>query len=157
MVDVSTALPNISQNEVRETLKNAVPGIARWLDNWLDNRRIPMELDGNRGSIRNAGSRLPQGSPLSPGLFTLTCGRILEELPEGCSYVDDCACTISFDNLGDKNELAPKVRRLLDQAQTVFRKHGMELDEQKTELALIYKANQKRKQWEIDANPWSMR
>jgi hypothetical protein len=33
----------------------------------------------------------------------------------------------------------------------------MELDEQKTELALIYKANQKRKQWEIDANLWSMR
>jgi ribonuclease HI len=33
----------------------------------------------------------------------------------------------------------------------------MELDKQKTELALIYKANQKRKQWEIDANRWSMR
>jgi hypothetical protein len=62
-----------------------------------------------------------------------------------------------IDNLGDKNELASKVRRLLDQARTVFRKHGMELDEQKTELALIYKANQQRKQWEIDANRWSMR
>jgi hypothetical protein len=71
--------------------------------------------------------------------------------------MDDCAWTISFDNLGDKNELASKVRRLLDQARTVFRKHGMELDEQKTELALIYKANQKRMQWEIDANRWSMR
>jgi hypothetical protein len=27
----------------------------------------------------------------------------------------------------------------------------------KRQLALIYKANQKRKQWEIDANRWSMR
>jgi hypothetical protein len=143
---ISAAFPNTSRNEVRETLKNADPGIARWVDRWLDNRRIAMELDGNRGSIRNAGSGLPQGSPLSPVLFGLACGRILEELPEGCSYVDDCAWTISFDNLGDKNELASKVRRLLDQVRTVFRKHGMELDEQKTELALIYKANQKRKQ-----------
>jgi hypothetical protein len=42
-----------------------------------------------------------------------------------------------------------------DQAQAAFRKHGMELDE-KTELAVIYKANQKRKQWENDANRWIM-
>jgi hypothetical protein len=96
MVDVSAAFPNTSRNEVRETLKNADPGIARWVDKWLDNRRIAMELDGNRGSIRNAGSGLPQGSPLSPVLFGLTCGRILKELPEGCSYVDDCAWTISL-------------------------------------------------------------
>jgi hypothetical protein len=41
--------------------------------------------------------------------------------------VNDCAWTISFDNLGDKNELAPKARRLLDQADTVFRKHGIEV------------------------------
>jgi hypothetical protein len=69
----------------------------------------------------------------------------------------DCAWTISFD-LGDTNELTSKVRRLLDQAQAVFRKYGMELDEKKkTELAVIYKANQRRKQWETDANRWSMR
>jgi hypothetical protein len=89
-------------------------------------------------------------------LFGLTCGRILKELPDGCSYVDDCAWTIEFDNLADKNELASKVRRLLDQAQSIFRKHGMELDEKKTEIAFIYKANQKRKQWENEANRWTM-
>jgi hypothetical protein len=33
----------------------------------------------------------------------------------------------------------------------------MEIDEKKTELAVIYKANQKRKQWEMEANRWSMR
>jgi hypothetical protein len=98
----------------------------------------------------------PQGLPLSPVLFGLICGRILEELLEGCNYVDDCAWTISFDNLGDKIEVASKVRRLLDQAPTVFHKHRMELDEQKTELALIYTGNQTRKQWEIDVNRWSM-
>jgi hypothetical protein len=49
-----------------------------------------MELDGNQGSKQDAGSGLPQGSPLLPVLFVLTCGRILKELPEGCSYVDDC-------------------------------------------------------------------
>jgi hypothetical protein len=32
----------------------------------------------------------------------------------------------------------------------------MELDEKKTELGVIYKANQKLKQWEVDANRWSM-
>jgi hypothetical protein len=79
-----------------------------------------MELDGHQGSERDAGSELPQGSPLSPVLFGLTSGRILKELLDGCSYVDDCAWMIAFDNLADKNELALKVRRLLDQAQAAF-------------------------------------
>jgi hypothetical protein len=69
--------------------------------------------------------------------------------------VDDCAWTIAFDNLAGRKELAFKVRQLLDQAQTAFRRQGMELDEKKTELAVIYKANQERKQWENDANRWT--
>jgi hypothetical protein len=157
MVDISAAFPNTSKDEVKETLKDADPAIAQWVDTWLANRQISMELDGNRGSPRDAGSGLPRGSPLSPVLFGLTCGRILRELPEGCSYVDDCAWTIPFNNLDDKNELGSKFQRLLDQIQEVFRRHGTELDEIKPELAVIYKANQKRKQWEIDANRWSMR
>jgi hypothetical protein len=156
MVDVAAAFPNTSRSEIRHTLRNADPDIAHWVDQWLADRNITMELDGHQGRIRDAGSGIPQGSPLSPVLFGLTCGRILKELPDGCSYVDDCAWTIEFDNLTDKNELDSKVRRLLDQAQSVFRKHGMELDEKKTEIAVIYKANQKRKKWENEANRWTM-
>jgi hypothetical protein len=103
-----------------------------------------VELDGNQGAVRNAGSGLPQGSPLSPVLFGLACGRILKDLPEGCSYVVD------------KNELTSKVRKLLNQIQGTFRRHGMELDAKKTESVVIYKANQKRQQWDRDANRWSM-
>lgn len=105
MVDVSAAFPNTSRSEIRQTLRDAGPDIARWIDQWLEDRNISMELDGHQGSERDAGSALPQGSPLSPVLFDLTCGRTLNELPDGCSYVDDCAWTIAFDNLADKNEL----------------------------------------------------
>jgi hypothetical protein len=73
MVDVSAAFPNTSRDEVRETLRNADPGVAKWVDTWLDNRQIAMELDGKSGPLRSAGSGLPQGSPLSPVLFGLTC------------------------------------------------------------------------------------
>jgi hypothetical protein len=111
-----------------------------------------MELDGNLCCARDAESGLPQGSPLSLVLFGLTCGRILKELLEGCSYVDDCIWTISFDNFKDKKLLGLKIRKLLDQVHLEFQNHGMTLDRKKTELAFIYKANQKRKQWEIEAN-----
>jgi hypothetical protein len=65
MVDVVAAFPNTSRDEVRQTLRNADPGISQWVDQWLDNRQIAMELDGNLCGARDAGSGLPQGSPLS--------------------------------------------------------------------------------------------
>jgi hypothetical protein len=105
-----------------------------------------MELNRNSGSLRSAGSGLPQGSPLSQVLFGLTYGRILKELWDGCSYVDDCAWSILFDSLRDKNELAWKVQRLLNKIQAVYRRYGMELDEEKIELLVIYTENQNRKQ-----------
>jgi hypothetical protein len=90
MVDVSAAFPNTSRDEVKETLKYADPGVAKWVDTWLDNRQIAMELDGYSGPLRSAGSGLSKRSPLSPVLFGLMCGRILKELPDGRSHVDDC-------------------------------------------------------------------
>jgi hypothetical protein len=131
----------------------------RILHNGLIMAREPTDFYGTRWKSRYssrcrkwAATRLT----ITPVLFGLTCGRILKELPDGCSYVDDCAWTIPINNLADKNVLATKIRTLLDQIQAVFRKHGMTLDEKKTEIAVIYKANQKRKQWEKDANRWSM-
>jgi hypothetical protein len=67
------------------------------------------------------------------------------------------AWTIALDDFNDRNSLAIKIRKLLDQIQSVFRKHGMTLDEKKIELAIIYKANQNRKQSETEANRWSMK
>jgi hypothetical protein len=81
------------------------------------------------------------GIATSPVLFGLTYEKIRKELPDGCSYVDDCAWSIPFDSHSDKNELASKVQRLLNKIQAVFGRHGMELDEKQTELAVIYKAN----------------
>jgi hypothetical protein len=145
MVDVSAALPNTARDEVKETLKNEDPGVAKWIDKWVENCQIAMELGGNSGPLRSAGSGLPQGSPLLPVLFGLTCGRTLKARPDGCSYVDDCAWSIPFDSLRVKNELASNPQRLPNKIQAVFGRHGMELDEKKTKLAVICKANQKRK------------
>jgi hypothetical protein len=46
-VYVSAAFPNTSRNEVTQTFGDADPGIVRWVDTWLYNRRIFIELDGN--------------------------------------------------------------------------------------------------------------
>jgi hypothetical protein len=50
MVDISAAFPNTLRDEVRETLRNADPGVSKWVDTWRDNCQIAMELDGNSGS-----------------------------------------------------------------------------------------------------------
>jgi hypothetical protein len=60
---------------------------------------------------RDAGNGLLPGSLFSPILFSLTCDKMLKELPAGCRYMDHCTWTTSFENLGDNNELASKVSR----------------------------------------------
>jgi hypothetical protein len=74
MGDVSPAFPNTSREEVRETMRNADPGVAKWVDIWVDNRQIAMELDRYSGFLHSQGSSLAQGSPLLPVLFGLTDG-----------------------------------------------------------------------------------
>jgi hypothetical protein len=49
MVDVSAAFPHTSRDEVREILRNVEPGVPKWVDTWLDNRQIAMEVEGNSG------------------------------------------------------------------------------------------------------------
>jgi hypothetical protein len=139
MVNVLAAFPNTSRDEVRETLRNADPGVVKWVDTWLDNRQIAVELDRNSGSLCSRESGLWQGSPLLPVLFGLTCRRIIKELLGGCSYVYNWAWSIPFDSLSDKNELASIVQRLLNKIQAVSSRNSMELDKKKTEFAVIYK------------------
>jgi hypothetical protein len=62
MVDVLAAFPNTSRDEVKETLEETNPGVAKWVDKWLNNRQIAMVLDGNSGPLRDAESGLPQGA-----------------------------------------------------------------------------------------------
>jgi hypothetical protein len=38
MVDVSAAFPNTSRDEIKETVKNADPGVGKWVNTWLDSR-----------------------------------------------------------------------------------------------------------------------
>jgi hypothetical protein len=59
MVDVAAAFPNTSRDEVRQTLQNADPGISQWVEQWLNNRQIAMELDGNLCRARDARSGPP--------------------------------------------------------------------------------------------------
>jgi hypothetical protein len=54
MVDVAAAFPNTSRSEIHHTLRNADPNIAHWVDQWLEDRNISMELDGHQGRIRDA-------------------------------------------------------------------------------------------------------
>jgi hypothetical protein len=71
MLDVSAIFPKTSRDEVKQTRNEADPGVAKWVDSGLGNRLMAMELDGNCGPFRSAGSGLSQGSPLSPVLFGL--------------------------------------------------------------------------------------
>jgi hypothetical protein len=61
-----------SIDKVREILRNAGLAGVKWVDTWLENRQIAIELDGNSGSVRTSESCQLQGLPLTPVLFGLT-------------------------------------------------------------------------------------
>ena len=157
MMDVAAAFPNTSYDEIANTLQHAHPTVRNWVSNWLQDRSIQIELDGNRSDLRSAGKGLPQGSPLSPVLFGLACANILKELPEGCSYVDDCAWAIPIEDLQDKRMISREIKSVMEIASSTFRKHSMELDTGKTEIAIVFKVERANKKWEAAANDWKLR
>lgn len=109
--------------------------ITRWLGSWLENRKFRVRMDKEFSGWHPANEGLPQGSPLSPGLFNV----FVSDLPHFCGgtgiqvfqFADDTAI-LATSNTGDA-----AVRKLEGAASKLIKfcdRWKMALNEDKTEV-----------------------
>jgi len=74
--DAQSAFNTLRRERVREIL-HAQGWLGRWIDDWLAPREFELEVDGRvLGRTRMTGGT-PQGSPLSPALFTIYMSDVI--------------------------------------------------------------------------------
>ena len=73
-----------------------------FIDNFLKGRKFKVRLDNTHSSLNQQEEGVPQGSNLSPTLFTVKINSIVDALPEGIEkslYVDDLAVYCQSSNM----------------------------------------------------------
>ena len=73
-----------------------------FIDNILNGRKFEVHLDNTHFSLNPLEEGVPQGSILSPTLFTVKINSIVDALPEGIEkflYVDDLAVFCQSSNM----------------------------------------------------------
>jgi len=102
------------------------------LNNFLQNRKAFVELEGHCSSMFSFCAGCPQGSTLGPRIFSLYCADLTEHIGEfTVSYADDTYVVLSADTEG---ELLQKAAITIQKHVEWLRVNGMVCNIQKTEL-----------------------
>ena len=73
-----------------------------FIDNFLKGRKFKVRLDNTHSSLNPQEEGVPQGSILSPTLFTIKINSVIDGLPEGIEkslYVDDLTVYCQSSNM----------------------------------------------------------
>ena len=99
ILDFSKALDTVPHRHLIHKLRHSVIDsfTVNWIENWLQNRKQSVLLDGSKSKPATVRSGVPQGTVLGPLLFLLYINDIRDKLTTGTSiglFVDDCECLI---------------------------------------------------------------
>jgi len=74
--DAQSAFNTLRREKAREILQTQ-GWLGRWIDDWLAPREFEVEVDGRRLGRTTMTGGTPQGSPLSPALFTIYMSEVI--------------------------------------------------------------------------------
>ena len=129
--------------------------ILKLIDNFLENRKVMLDVNGEVGGIRNTKAYgLPQGSALAPFLFKIYLLDILEDFEETegitvLKFADDGTVIISAETIEQCLELLNQVMGALNRWS---RKWRMVINCQKNKTEYVCFSNAKRDQDVIPAS-----
>jgi ribonuclease HI len=138
-MDVKGAFDHVSKGHLIHTLKRMkLPNVLTiWVMHFLSERRLGLAFDGEREHMDSIATGIPQGSPISPILFTLYIRFLFDKLNQlhpsiGVpSFIDDVAL-VAKGRTEEEN-----CRKLESVINTVFQwaqENAVEFDDSKTEL-----------------------
>ena len=107
------------------------------LDSWLRERAAFVEISVYRSMLYDINIGTVQGSILGPVLFSLFISPVFE-LKNVVAYADD---TYTMTSSGSKENLLTDIGEALTAISLWFRRSGLKVNEEKTEIAIFYKDN----------------
>ena len=101
LMDVKSAFNNVSRGHLigRIVALGVESDLVRWTESFVSERKVRLVLNGQEGDDHEVDTGIPQGSPVSPILFTVYLpglfGHMEERVPgvKALSFVDDVAWT----------------------------------------------------------------
>jgi len=97
-MDAKSAFNNVSRGHlVGRMMKLGVESdLVRWTESFVSSRKVRLVLNGQEGGDHEVDTGIPQGSPVSPILFTVYLSGLfgyVEERVPVLSFVDDVVWT----------------------------------------------------------------
>ena len=149
-MDVAAAFPSVARGCLLRKMRNT--GIdkclVRWTGSFMEDRRVIMSVDGQDGKEMAVTTGLPQGSPVSPVLFSLYIADIhkaVEGQVEDCrgiSFVDDVTWIVEG---YDISEVASKLEKCAAASLRWAEDNAVRFETSKTE-AILFSRKRKHRQ-----------
>jgi hypothetical protein len=113
----------------------------------MTDRKVSLIINGHETAMKLTNSGIPQGSPVSPILFTIYISGVFEEVEDetgavGISFVDDLSWIASGANVMELVETLEKCAKI---ATRWAEQNAVEFDIANIEAILFVKNNQQRK------------
>jgi len=141
-MDVKLALNNVSRGHLIGRMMQLVVenDLIRWTESFMSERKGRLVLNGQEGTGHGVNTGIPQGSPLSPILFTIYLpglfGHVEENVPgiKALAFVDDVTWLAEGEN---KDALSATLERAAKAAQEWADANAVTFDTQKTEAIVL--------------------
>lgn len=89
--------------------------LINWLGSFLSDRKLQLVIDGHCGAERQVSTGVPQGSPVSPILFTIYLNEVFQKVEDEVdtcqskSFVDNCGFLVKASTVKELTERIEKV------------------------------------------------
>jgi len=144
LMDVKGAFPHVAKGNLIKRMEEMgfEANVVRWVESFMEERKVIMSMDGNEGDSMDVETGVPQGSPVSPVLFIIYLSGLFSRVEEkekecgseGISFVDDVAWVVEG---GDVGECTQRLEGYAKEAQIWAKENACQFDIEKTEAILI--------------------
>jgi len=144
LMDVKGAFPHVAKGNLIKRIEEMgfEADLVRWVESFMEERRVIMSMDGKEGDSMDVETGVPQGSPVSPVLFVIYLSGLFGQVEdkekecgsEGISFVDDVAWVVEGEDVG---ECTQQLERCAVETTIWAKKNACQFDIEKTEAMLF--------------------
>jgi hypothetical protein len=144
LMDVKRAFPHVAKGNLIKRMEEMglEADLVRWVENFMEERKVIMLMDGKKGDSMDVETGVSQGSPVLPALFVIYLPGLFADVEkeeeecesEGISFVDDVARVVEGQDVG---ECTQRLEQCAVGAQKWAKENACQFDIEKTEAILF--------------------